>query len=130
MSDLPGLPPLKEGSRLGDDPQHFPNADVKGGDDEARAIPIETSEGRFYVMVLLRNDKGEAARRAALPLIVTLVVLSLSTLVTFFLVWRFTRPIANLSNAARQVADGNLTVRVPSAGERTRWASSRDSSMK
>jgi signal transduction histidine kinase len=116
LSDLPGLPPLKEGARLGDDLQHFPNADVKGGDDEARAIPIETSEGRFYVMVLLRNDKGEAARRAALPLIVTLVVLSLSTLVTFFLVWRFTRPIANLSNAARQVADGNLSVRVPERG--------------
>jgi signal transduction histidine kinase len=116
LSDLPGLPPLKEGARLGDDLQHFPNADVKGGDDEARAIPIETSEGRFYVMVLLRNDKGEAARRAALPRIVTLVVLSLSTLVTFFLVWRFTRPIANLSNAARQVADGNLSVRVPERG--------------
>lgn len=116
LSDLPGLPPLKEGARLGDDLQHFPNADVKGGDDEARAIPIETSDGRFYVMVLLRNDKGEAARRAALPLIVTLVVLSLSTLVTFFLVWRFTRPIANLSIAARQVADGNLEVRVPDRG--------------
>jgi signal transduction histidine kinase len=116
LSDLPGLPSLKEGARLGDDLQHFPNADVGGGDDEARAIPIETREGRFYMMVLLRNDKGEAARRAALPLIVTLAVLSLSTLVTFFLVWRFTRPIANLSIAARQVADGNLSVRVPERG--------------
>ncbi|MEP6705789.1 MAG: ATP-binding protein, partial [Acidobacteriota bacterium] len=54
----------------------------------------------------------EAAIRAALPLIVTLIVLSLSTLVTFVLVWRFTRPIANLSNAAREVAEGNLGVRV------------------
>jgi len=34
-------------------------------------------------------------------------------LVTFYLVWRFTRPIANLSNAAREVAEGNLAVRVP-----------------
>jgi signal transduction histidine kinase len=67
-------------------------------------------------MVLLRNDKSEAARRTALPLIVTLIVLSLSTLVTFVLVWRFTRPIANLSNAAREVADGNLGVRVPDNG--------------
>ena len=117
LADLPGLPPLKEGARLGDDIQHFPNANLtEDGDDEARAVSIETSEGRFYVMVLLRNDRSEAHRRAALPLIVTLLVLSLSTLVTFVLVWRFTRPIANLSNAARQVADGNLAVRVPERG--------------
>lgn len=116
LADLPDLPPLKEGARLGDDIANFPNARLKGGDDEARAIPIETSKGRWYVMVLLRDDKSEAARRAALPLIVTLIVLSLSTLVTFFLVWRFTRPIANLSNAAREVADGNLHVRVPDNG--------------
>lgn len=118
LADLPGLPPLKEGARLGDDIQHFPNASSESNDDdEARAIPIETtSEGRWYIMVLLRNDKSEAARRAALPLIVTLIVLSLSTLVTFVLVWRFTRPIANLSNAAREVAEGNLNVRVPDNG--------------
>ena len=118
LSDLPNLPPLKEGVRLGDDIQHFPNANLAvQGDDEARAIPIETtSEGRWYIMVLLKNDQSEANRRAALPLIVTLIVLSLSTLVTFVLVWRFTRPIANLSNAARLVADGNLAVRVPERG--------------
>lgn len=116
LADLPDLPPLKEGARLGDDIANFPNAKFKGGDDEARAIPIETSKGRWYVMVLLINDKSEAARRAALPLFVTLIVLSLSTLVTFILVWRFTRPIANLSNAAREVAEGNLSVRVPDNG--------------
>jgi signal transduction histidine kinase len=119
LSELPGLPPLKEGARLGDDIVHFPNASPQGNndDDEARAIPIETtSQGRWYIMVLLRNDKSEAARRAALPLIVTLIVLSLSTLVTFVLVWRFTRPIANLSKAARDVAEGNLSVRVPDNG--------------
>src|SRR5215203_5106510 len=116
LSDLRDLPPLKEGSRLGEDLAHFPNANLQGGDDEARAIPIQTSEGRFYVMVLLRNDEREAAKQAAFPLIVTLIVLSLSTLVTFVLVWRFTRPIANLSNAAREVAEGNLGVRVPDNG--------------
>lgn len=117
LSDLPGLPPLKEGARLGDDISHFPNATTKGGNDEARAIPVETTnEGRWYIMVLLLNDKSESARRAALPLIVTLLVLSISTLVTFWLVWRFTRPIANLSNAAREVAEGNLSVRVPDNG--------------
>lgn len=116
LADLPGLPPLKEGARLGEDIQHFPNANIKTGDDEARAVPIETSKGRWYVMVLLRNDKSEAARRAALPLVVTLIILSISTLVTLWLVWRFTRPIANLSHAARQVAAGNLSIRVTERG--------------
>lgn len=116
LSELTDLPPLMKGSRLGDDLANFPNkktAANKNADDEAHAVPIETSEGRFYVMVLLKNDKSEAARRAAKPLLVTLAVLSISTLITLLLVWRFTRPIANLSSAAREVAEGNLAVRVP-----------------
>lgn len=118
LSDLSGLPPLMKGERLGDDLLHFPNrktAENTNVDDEAHAIPIETSRGRWYVMVLLENDKGEAARRAARPLLATLGILLISTLVTIFLVWRFTRPIANLSDAAREVAAGNLSVRVPDA---------------
>lgn len=116
LSDLTDLPPLMETSRLGNDVVHFPNANVAAEDgeaDEAHAVPIETSKGRWYVMVLLRNDRGAAARRAAQPLIYTLGILLISTLITFLLVWRFTRPIANLSNAAREVAEGNLSVRVP-----------------
>ncbi|MEJ7847341.1 MAG: ATP-binding protein [Pyrinomonadaceae bacterium] len=116
LSELTDLPPLMEGGRLGADLANFPNKKTAGNkdvDDEAHAVPIETSRGRWYIMVLLKNDKNEAARRTLLPLIVTLAVLSLSTLVTFFLVWRFTRPIADLSNAAREVAEGNLAVRVP-----------------
>ena len=114
LGQLTDLPPLMEGARLGEDLRHFPNVkENKNRNDEAHAVPIETSEGRWYVMVLLRNDKNEAAWRAARPLIVTLAVLSISTLITFWLVWRFSRPIANLSIAARRVAEGDLTVRVP-----------------
>lgn len=115
LSELTDLPPLMEASRLGDDIQYFPNAATPGSKkgDEAHAIPIETSKGRWYVMVLLRNDKTEAAWRAAQPLIFTLGILLVSILITFYLVWRFTRPIANLSNAARRVAEGDLSVRVP-----------------
>lgn len=116
LEDLTDLPPLMEGSRLGDDLKNFPNqktAANKNSDDEAHAVPIETSKGRWYVMVLLQNDKNEAAWRAARPLLVTLALLLISTLITLWLVWRFTRPIANLSVAARRVADGDLTVRVP-----------------
>ena len=64
-------------------------------------------------MVLLKNDKKEGAWRAAQPLVYTLGILLISTLITFYLVLRFTRPIANLSNAARRVAEGDLRVRVP-----------------
>ncbi|MEP7077295.1 MAG: ATP-binding protein [Acidobacteriota bacterium] len=117
LSDLKNLPPLMEGSRLGDDLKYFPNIRTdlnRYRDDEAHAIPLETtSAGRWYVMVLLKNDRGETARRAAQPLIYMLGVLLASTLITFMLVWRFTRPISNLSNAARQVAEGKLGVRVP-----------------
>lgn len=116
LAEQTDLPPLMEGSRLGDDLKNFPNkktAENKDSDNEARAVPIETSRGRWYVMVLLLNDKDEATWRAARPLLVTLAVLSISTLITFWLVWRFTRPIANLSDAARRVAEGDLAVRVP-----------------
>lgn len=116
LADIKDLPPLIKTRRLDEDLSHFPNADYddeRPGNNEAHAVPIETSKGRWYVMVLLKNDRSEAAQRAARPLLVTLVVLMLSTLVTFFLVWRFTRPIAELSNAAHRVAEGDLNVRVP-----------------
>ena len=120
LSELTDLPPLMEGSRLGGDLKNFPNQQTalnKNISDEAHAIPLETSLGRYYVMVILRNEKSEAAWRAAQPLIFTLGILLVSTLITFLLVWRFARPIADLSNAAREVAEGNLSVRVPD-GER------------
>ena len=114
LAEADDLPPLSEGDRLGADLQQFPNrwADANS-QGEAHALPLDTSKGRWYVMVLLKSDKSEAAWRAAQPLLVTLGVLSISTLITFWLVWRFTRPIANLSNAARRVAEGDLCVRVP-----------------
>lgn len=116
LQELTNLPPLMEGKRLGADLANFPNKrtiDNGQSDGEAHAIPIETDRGKFYVMVLLKNDKKEASRRAAQPLIYMLGILLISTLITFYLVLRFTRPIANLSDAARRVADGDLSVRVP-----------------
>lgn len=115
LSELTNLPPLLEGSRLGEDLDKFPNAKIAESEDadgEAHAIPIETSEGRFYVMVILKSDRRETADAPLYRLIYTLLVLLLSTIVTIFLVWRFTRPIANLSDAARHVAEGDLSFRV------------------
>lgn len=116
LADLMNLPPLVKGSQLGDDLVNFPNrrtAENKNANDEAHVIPIPTSDGRYYVMVLLKNNKSEAAWRAAQPLLATLGILLISTLVTMYLVWRFTRPLTNLSSAAQEVAAGNLSVRVP-----------------
>ncbi len=118
LSDLKNLPPLMEGNRLGDDLRHFPNADENSSsaaDGETHAIPIETNKGRYYVMVILASDQKEAASKAAKPLVYTLLVLLLSTVITIILVWRFTRPIAKLSTAARRVAEGDLSVRVEGA---------------
>jgi signal transduction histidine kinase len=118
LKELTDLPPLMEEGRLGEDMGQFPNRKANINNDtadETHAVPIETSKGRWYVMVLLRNNPNEARWRAARPLVYTLGLLLASSLITFWLVWRFGRPISNLSHAARQVADGNLTVRVPDA---------------
>jgi signal transduction histidine kinase len=117
LSDVKNLPPLMEASRLGEDAAHFPNANIPEDevDGEAHVVPLQTKQGRYYVMVILKNDRSRAVSRAARPLIYTLLVLLLSTMVTVLLVWRFTRPIANLSKAARQIALGDLSVRVKDA---------------
>jgi len=123
LSELTNLPPLMEGEkkRLGEDLAKFPNANTvesEETDGVAHPIPIETSQGRWYVMVILKTDKKEIFQKASQPLIYTLLILLFSTATTFFLVWRFTRPIANLSEAARRVAAGDLSFRVKDA-ERT-----------
>jgi len=118
LSELTNLPPLNKGSRLGADLGKFPNANTVSTDEtdgEAHAIPIETSQGRWYVMVILKTDKREIFQKATQPLIYTLLILLFSTAITFFLVWRFTRPIANLSAAARRVAEGDLRFRLTDA---------------
>ncbi len=115
LSEIKDLPPLVDAERLGEDKNKFPNAEIENEDTnaEAHAIPIETNRGRWYVMVILKNERNLIAQRAALNLIYTLAVLLISTTITVLLVWRFTKPIANLSEAARKIAQGDLSVRVP-----------------
>lgn len=115
LRSITDLPPLIEGrEKLGDDISNFPNAvpQDEDADGEAHAIPVETNQGRFYVMVILENDKREAVARAAQPLIFTIGVFLVAILVTMILVWRFTTPIANLSRAARRVGKGDLSFRL------------------
>ena len=116
LIDVKNLPPLMESGRLGEDAAKFPNANVTTDEEtegEAHAIPIGTNQGTYYLMVILKNDRKETVQRATRPLIYTLLILLLSTAMTVFLVWRFTRPIANLSDAARHVAEGDLSYRLP-----------------
>jgi len=117
LSELTWLPPIMEGARLGQDFGRFPKPSTTGTiDGEAHAIPIDTNLGRYYVLVILRDDKQATAERAARPLIYTLAVLLISFAITFYLVWRFARPISNLSEAAARVASGNFDVRVGISG--------------
>ena len=118
LKDIKDLPPLVNAANLGKDRHSFPNANSSpdSDDNEAHALPLATTEGAWYVMVILKTDKAESSWRAAQPLAYMMGVLLVSTLITILLVWQFTRPIANLSEAARKVADGDLSVRVPESG--------------
>ena len=113
LKDLTDLPPVMEADRLGEDIEQFPNANRSETDDtdgEMHAIPIETDQGRFYILVILKTIIAERSANRSTAFYTFLVLLA--QLITVFLVWRFTRPIANLSKAARMVADGDLKVRV------------------
>jgi signal transduction histidine kinase len=118
LKNLTDLPPLVEAFRLGEDSKQFPNAELpvlRETEEEAHAIPIETNQGRFYVMVILKTNRGGALSKAIQPLFFTLLIFLVSTAISIVLIWRFTRPIANLSRAARRVAAGDLNVRVEDA---------------
>ena len=89
---------------------------------EARAVPVrvKTSEGINYIIVVLGTQGGmpgsDSHWESTRPLLPTLSVLLLATVVTGVLVWRFTRPIQELSAAARRVAAGDFNFRLSSAG--------------
>ena len=85
------------------------------GEAGAFYFPVQTDKGRRFIIVVLdsahtlTNVLEKQSSRSALY---TLAVLFVTTLVTGFFVWRFTRPIKELSTAARQVAGGDFDVRV------------------
>ena len=117
LSELRDLPAIVDSERLGDDLKRFPQpaagAETEG---EAHVVPIQTDQGRFHVLVVLRSDRAEMAARAARPLVYTLLVLLASTVITLALVWRFSGPVSKLANAARRVAGGDLGIRIDAKG--------------
>jgi signal transduction histidine kinase len=93
-----------------------PSTNVDFGEAGAFYFPVQTDKGRRFIIVVLdsahtlTNVLERQSRRSALY---TLAVLFVTTLVTGLFVWRFTRPIKELSTAARKVAGGNFDVQVP-----------------
>ncbi|MDQ5844015.1 MAG: ATP-binding protein [Acidobacteriota bacterium] len=93
------------------------SAPAKPGESGAFYFPIVTIKGRWYIIVVLDSANtltNVLERQAFRSALYTLLLLLGTTLVTGLFVWRFTRPIKDLSVAARRVATGDFDVRVPS----------------
>ncbi len=88
------------------------------GESLAFTIPAQTDRGRYNIIIVLGSvhaGSRDALWQSARTLLPTLSVLLVATLATGLLVWRFTQPIQDLSNAARRVAAGDFDFRVPAA---------------
>lgn len=93
-----------------------PSTSVDFGEAGAFYFPVQTDKGRRFIIVVLDSAHiltNVLERQASRSALYTLGVLFVTTLVTGFFVWRFTRPIKELSTAARKVAGGNFDVQVP-----------------
>lgn len=90
------------------------------GDERTFAIPLQTSSGLFYIVIVLgASSMGDNSFYDAMrPLAPTLAMMLISTLGAAVLVWRFTRPLSDLSRGANRVAAGDFAFRVPGAARR------------
>ena len=93
-----------------------PSTSVDFGEAGAFYFPVQTDKGRRFIIVVLDSAHtltNVLERQSSRSALYTLAVLFVTTLVTGFFVWRFTRPIKELSTAARKVAGGDFDVQVP-----------------
>jgi signal transduction histidine kinase len=112
--DLPsdGIP-LPEGMTIG--PQ------TRVAEPGAFYLPVDTDKGRRYIIIVLGSAGNLTTlleRQSRQSLLYTLAVLLAMTCLTAIVVWRFTRPIKSLSIAARRVAAGDFSFRVPATTRR------------
>src|SRR5437660_7210937 len=111
------LPPLRSAVELPSETATLPEGmtigQPTGGDPGAFYFPVTTTSGRRYVIVVLG-----ALHALGSSLLYTLAVLLVTICLTAIVVWRFTRPIKSLSFAARRVADGDFSFRVPTSKRR------------
>jgi len=118
-----GLPPLRSAVNLPSETAPLPEGmtigQPTGGDPGAFYFPVTTTSGRRYVIVVMGSSLMTILRRQARQsLLYTLAVLLVTICLTAIVVWRFTRPINSLSFAARQVAGGDFSFRVPTSKRR------------
>jgi signal transduction histidine kinase len=93
-----------------------PTTTTDFGEAGAFYFPVQTDKGRRFIIVVLDSANtltNVLERQSSRSALYTLAVLFVTTLVTGFFVWRFTRPIKDLSTAARKVAGGDFDVQVP-----------------
>src|SRR5207244_2035751 len=75
-----------------------------------------TTKGHHLIIVVLGSANDITTlfqRQTRRSLLYTLAVLLVTTALTAIVVWRFTRPIKSLAIAARSVATGDFSFRVP-----------------
>lgn len=83
-------------------------------------LPIVLGDRRVgYLLITRYLDDFSAISRDALVsrVLATLAVFGLGIVAALFLSWSFSRPVLQLTQAARQVAAGDLSVRVPTASD-------------
>ncbi len=120
------LPPLVNAGYATESVRQLLGGNVNPARPEAglpRAFPVrlQTLSGTSYIIIVLGSADtaiGASPARAARSLVPTLAVLLVVLLITALLVWRFTRPIQDLSEGARRAASGDFSYRVPAAGRR------------
>lgn len=82
-------------------------------------IPIVVGDRRVGYVLITRylDDFSQLSNEAFVNrLIATLAVFGVGILLSLYLSWSFSRPLESLTHAAREVAAGNLEVRVPPGG--------------
>lgn len=116
------MPPLRSAVELPDENQQLPAwltaSRAQSGEPGAFYFPVVTEQGRVYIIVVLgsaRTLQTILERQASRSAQYTLLLLLATTVVTGLFVWQFTRPIKDLSVAARRVATGDFNVRVPTS---------------
>lgn len=115
------LPPLRSAVERPSDNPRLPEGMTIGNftaanDPGAFYFPVTTTDGTRYVIVVLASANSMRTvlnRQTRESLLYTLAVLLVTTCLTGLVVWRFTRPIKFLSNAARRIAAGDFSYRVP-----------------
>ena len=118
------LPPLNPAVELRSDNTPLPEGmtigpQTKAGEPGAFYFAVDTTDGRRYIIVVLGSAGNLTTlleRQTRKSQLYTLAVLLVTTCLTAVVVWRFTRPIKSLSIAARRVAGGDFSYRVPVTG--------------